>query len=79
MKRTVKQVVIHLASKRGIDKLLSVYGLCASLHHTRGVGGYCCCAKVNVREKSRSISGYVIEENRLLFTVILENDELATV
>ena len=78
IERTKKQVLIHLASKRRVNEILSIYGLSASSHHMNGID-YCCCAKVNAEENNRSITGYVIDEDMYSFTLRLETNEIAMV
>ena len=78
VERTNEQVLIHLASKRRVNEILSIYGLSASSHHMNGID-YCCCAKVNAEENNRSITGYVIDEDMYSFTLRLETNEIAIV
>ena len=82
VEKTLKTMVIHLASQKRVKNLLMVKGLTATEFEfsTDSVLKYqTCCGKVNLKMiDGRNLLGYILDEDNVSWTILLASNEVIT-
>ena len=71
-----KVVIIHFSSLERLKEIFTVAGLCGmEFLNVATCHRHFACGKVSVKRNGRNMVGYVLEESRRLWTVLLWNNE----
>ena len=74
--KTKKIMVVNIASKKRFDMLFVKEGCCVTEFTIKSNGIITACGKVNIMRNGKNIIGYILEETKMIWKIILKNDHL---
>ena len=74
--KTKKIMIVNIASKQRFDMLFVKEDCCATEFSFGSSGIITACGKINIMRNGKNILGYILEETKMIWKIILKNDQL---